>query len=95
MELALLAFAGLGYLVAVPVLVWHRRDLMSFRHPLWAGYGSRKARLRGAVVCYLALGWPEFLMAFGWRVGMTRRALVVERDSMREARALHLGNGAP
>ena len=95
MSLALLGFALVGYLVAIPVLVWHRRDLMSFRRPLWAGYGSRRARLRGAIVCYLALGWPELLMALGWRVSMTRGALVVERDSMREARALHLGNGAP
>jgi hypothetical protein len=51
--------------------------------------------MRGAVVCYLALGWPELFMALGWRTSMTRGALVVERDSMREARALHFGNGAP
>ena len=50
---------------------------MTFRRPLWAGYGSRRARLRGAVVCYLALGWPELLMALGWRVSQTRGALVV------------------
>ena len=95
MQLALLVFALVGYVVAIPVLVWHRHDLMTFRRPLWAGYGSRRARLRGAVVCYLALGWPELLMALGWRVSLTRGALVVERDSMRDARAQHLGNGAP
>lgn len=96
MELALLAFALLGYLVAIPALLWHRHDLKSFRRPLWAGYGSRRARLRGAVVCFVALGWPELLMALGWRVSQTRGALVVERDSMREARNLHFsGNGAP
>jgi hypothetical protein len=93
--LALLAFVFVGYLVAIPVLIWHRRDLKSFRRPLWAGYGSRSARLRGAVVCFLAAGWPELLMAFGWRVSLTRGALVVERDTMREARDLHFGNGAP
>ena len=96
MNVALLAFGLVGYLVAVPVLIWHRRDLKSFHRPLWAGYGSRRARLRGAVICYLALGWPEVLMAFGWRVSLTRGALVVERDSSREARSLHFGgNGAP
>ncbi len=96
MGLGLLIFAVLGYLVAVPVLVWHRRDLRGFRRPLWAGYGSQRARLRGAIVCYLALGWPELLMAVGWRVSLTRGALVVERDSSREARSLHFGgNGAP
>ena len=96
MNVALLAFGLVGYLVAVPVLIWHRRDLKSFHRPLWAGYGSRRARLRGAVICYLALGWPELLMAFGWRVSLTRGALVVERDSSREARSLHFGgNGAP
>jgi hypothetical protein len=94
-DLALLVFAVVGYLVAVPVLIWHRRDLMSFRRPLWAGYGSRRARMRGALVCYLALGWPELFMALGWRVGMTRGALVAERDSMRDARATHFGNAAP
>jgi hypothetical protein len=95
-NLALLAFGLIGYLVAVPVLVWHRRDLRSFHRPLWAGYGSRRARLRGAVVCYLALGWPELLMALGWRTSLTRGALVVERESSREARSLHFGgNGAP
>ena len=93
--LPLFAFAVVGYLAAIPALVWHRHDLMSFRRPLWAGYGSRRARMRGAVVCYLALGWPELFMALGWRTSMTRSALVVERDSMREARALHFGNGAP
>jgi len=94
-ELGLVGFAVVGYLAAIPVLVWHRRDLMSFRRPLWAGYGSRRARMRGAVVCYVALGWPELFMAFGWRVSMTRGALVVERDSMREARSMQFGNGAP
>ena len=96
MNVALLAFGLVGYLVAVPVLIWHRRDLKSFHRPLWAGYGSRRARLRGAVICYLVLGWPELLMAFGWRVSLTRGALVVERDSSREARSLYFGgNGAP
>ena len=81
------AFALLGYLVALPVLAWHRRDLMSFRRPLWSGYGSRTARLRGAVVCYVALGWPELLMALGWRRSQTRDALVLEREQMRQLRA--------
>ena len=81
------ALAMLGYVVAFPVLRWHRRDLHSFRRPLWAGYGSRQARLRGAVVCYLAFGWPEVFMALGWRSSQTRQALVSERDEMREARA--------
>ena len=96
MKLALLAFAVMGYVAAVPVLIWHRRDLKSFHRPLWAGYGSRRARLRGAFVCYVALGWPELLMALGWRVSLTRGALVVERASSREARALHVGgSGVP
>lgn len=84
------ALVLLGYAVALPVLRWHRRDLHSFRRSLWAGYGSRQARLRGAVVCYLAFGWPEVLMALGWRSSQTRGALVIERDEMREARAQHL-----
>jgi hypothetical protein len=92
-ELALIVFVAVGYVVAVPVLIWHRRDLLSFHRPLWAGYGSRSARMRGALVCYLAFGWPELLMALGWRVGLTREALVVERESMREARDRH-GNAA-
>lgn len=79
-------FACLGYVAGFPALHWHRRDLNSFRRPLWAGYGSRDARLRGSVVCYLALGWPELLMALGWRSSQTRRALVLEREHMREAR---------
>ena len=94
-ELPLLVFAVIGYLVAVPVLLWHRRDLRSFHRPVWAGYGSRRARLRGAVVCYAAFGWPELFMALGWRVGITRGALIVERDTMREARGDHVGNAAP
>jgi hypothetical protein len=52
--------------------------------------------MRGSVVCFLALGWPELLMALGWRTSLTRGALVVERDTMREARLAHFGgNGAP
>ena len=85
-KLVLVAVVVVGYLAALPVLWWHRRDLMSFHRPLWAGYGSRQARLRGAVVCYLALGWPELLMAIGWLSSQTRSALVIERDEMREAR---------
>jgi hypothetical protein len=95
-ELELLVFAGVGYLVAAPAFIWHRRDLRSFHRPVWAGYGRRKARLRGAVVCYLALGWPELLMALGWRTSLTRSALMVERDTMREARGTGgVGNAAP
>ena len=84
------ALVLLGYVVAFPVLWWHRRDLHSFRRPLWAGYGSRQAWLRGAVLCYLAVGWPELLMALSWRSSRMRSALVIERDEMREARAQHL-----
>ena len=87
MAVAAGVFALVGYLAALPVLLWHRRDLMSFRRPLWAGYGSRTARLRGALVCYVALGWPELLMALGWRRSQTRDALVLEREHMREMRA--------
>jgi hypothetical protein len=91
-----MAFVGLGYLVAVPVLLWHRRDLKSFHRPVWSGYGSRSARLRGATVCYLAFGWPELLMAFGWRSSQTRSALVIEREEMREARTFRIvSNAAP
>jgi hypothetical protein len=86
MTLVLLLAASVGYLAAAPVLVWHRRDLLSFRTLLWAGYGSRAACLRGAGVCYLAAGWPELLMALGWRNGMTRAALIAERENFRSAR---------
>ena len=79
-------FALLGYAAAFPALRWHRRDLKSFRNTLWAGYGSRDARLHGATVCYAVLGWPELFMAFGWRSSQTRRSLIQERDDMREAR---------
>ncbi|MGZ4675379.1 MAG: hypothetical protein ACXVJ7_13120 [Acidimicrobiia bacterium] len=86
MIVIVVAVAMLGYLAALPVLTWHRRDLLSFRRPLWAGYGSRSARVKGAFVCYAALGWPELFMALGWRRSRTRGALVLEREQMREAR---------
>ncbi len=76
-----------GYVAGFLALQWHRRDLLSFRQPLWAGYGSRAARLRGATVSYLAFGWPEVFMALGWRSSQTRVALIEERNDMREARA--------
>ncbi len=84
-------FLGLGYIVAFPALRWHQRDLSSFRRPLWAGYGSRTARVRGAWVSYLAFGWPELFMAWGWRASQTRAGLVSEREQMREARDRELG----
>ena len=96
MNVAIFAVAIAGYLVAVPVLVWHRRDLMSFHRPLWAGYGSRSARLKGALVCYAAFGWPELLMALGWRSSQTRTELVNQRERMRDERDRRFsGNGAP
>ncbi len=82
----------LGYVAGLPVLQWHRRDLLSFRQPLWAGYGSREARLRGAFVSYLAFGWPEVFMALGWRSSQTRLALIEERNDMREARSHREGH---
>ena len=91
MATSVLIFAVLGYAVALPVWRWHRRDLKSFRNPLWAGYGSREARLHGATVCYVALGWPELLMALGWRSSQTRRSLIQEREDMREARQHRAG----
>ncbi len=87
--------ALLGFAAALPALLWHQRDLNSFQRPLWAGYGSRQARRRGALVCYLAFGWPELLMAWGWRASQTRVALVAEREQMREARAFRTGTGEP
>lgn len=78
--------AVLGYVVALPVMIWHRRDLQSFRGPLWAGIGSRSSRLRGALWCYAVVGWPEVIAALGWRASITREALVAEREDFREAR---------
>jgi hypothetical protein len=88
-QIATAIVALAGWVVALPVYLWHRRDLQSFRRPLWAGYGRRQARLNGALVCYLALGWPELLMALGWRTGRTRAEMIGERDRMREAMRDH------
>jgi hypothetical protein len=84
MPLFLLVVAG--YVVALPVLLWHRHDLLSFRRMLWVGYGSRRDRLAGALLCYLAGGWPELVMALEWRASERRRALVAEREYFREER---------
>lgn len=83
----IVGLALFGYAAALPIYLWHRRDLRTFRRPLWAGYGSRSARLRGATVCYVAAGWPEILMALGWRTSQTRQALLVERENFREGQA--------
>lgn len=83
----LFILVAVGYVVALPVLLWHRRDLLSFRRMLWVGYGSRTDRLRGAVLCYLAGGWPELVMALEWRGSERRRALIAERDYYREEMA--------
>ena len=89
----IVAVTGLvGYLVALPVLLWHRHDLHSFHRPLWVGYGSRQARLQGALVCYLAFGWPELFMALGWRTSTVRGALVTERDNFRDDRESRHGD---
>lgn len=80
----IVGLALFGYAVALPIYLWHRRDLRMFHRPLWAGYGSRSARLRGATICYVAAGWPEILMALGWRTSQTRQALLAERENFRE-----------
>ena len=95
MAIAVLAFAA-DWAAALPALPWHGRDLLSFRNPLWAGYGSRNSRRRGATLWYATLGWPELLMALGWRSSQACRALIEERDDMREARHHRAGEpGTP
>lgn len=87
----ILGVALIGYALALPIYLWHRRDLRTFRRPLWAGYGSRSARLRGATVCYVAAGWPEIFMALGWRRSQTRQALLEERENFREGHSSDQG----
>lgn len=85
-HLALLVVALMGYAVSFPVLLWHRRDLRSFPTPVWTGCGRRSSRLAGALVCYLAVGWPELFMAWGWRSSVTRKALIFERENFSGSR---------
>jgi len=78
-------FLAVGYLAGLPVLAWTRRDLHSFRHILWAGYGNRESWIRGATIAYLFGGWPVFIVAMNWRKSTLRAELVNERDDFRAA----------
>jgi hypothetical protein len=91
----LVALVLVGYVVALPVLFWHRRDLLGFRRMLWVGYGSRSDRLSGALIFFLAGGWPEVVVAFGWRVSDKRKALIAERDYFRYERDSGDATGSP
>lgn len=72
----------LGYVVALPVVVWAWRDLGQFARPLWVGYGDRRAWRNGLVVTYLLGGWPGLFLALGWRTGRTRAELRGERERL-------------
>jgi hypothetical protein len=75
-----------GYLLALPFVAWCRRDLASFRRPVWAGYGRRDTWRRGLRTGYACLGWGAILVALAWRMSRTRSQLVVTRAQMRSAR---------
>jgi hypothetical protein len=90
------AIAIFGWVVALPVLAWQRRDIMSFQRPLWAGYGHRSTQLKRAAISYAAFGWPELVTAFAWRRSQTRAALVAQRENFRDEReGRYTVNGAP
>ena len=77
------ALIAAGYLLGLPFLIWGYLDLQRFRRPLWVGNGNRAQWQLGAVVAYLALGLPIFLVVFGWRTSSTRAALMDERACRR------------
>jgi hypothetical protein len=90
------AVVVIGWVVALPVLAWHRRDISSFQRPLWAGYGHRSTQLKRAAISYAVLGWPELVMAFAWRRSQTRAALVAQRENFQDERdGRYTINGAP
>ena len=72
------ALIAAGYLLGLPVLIWTYLDLRRLHRPLWDGSGNRDQWHLGAVVTYLAFGWPVVLIAVGWRTSRTRAAVVGE-----------------
>jgi hypothetical protein len=90
------AVVVIGWVVALPVLAWHRRDVLSFQRPLWAGYGHRATQLKQATIAYAVFGWPELVMALAWRRSQTRAAMVTQRQDFHDEREGHDEvNGAP
>ena len=77
------ALIAAGYLLGLPVLVWVSLDLRRSCRALGVGAGHRDQWQLGAVVAYLALGWPVVLIAVGWRTSSTRAAAVDERAQLR------------
>jgi hypothetical protein len=92
----LVAVVVIGWVVALPVFAWHRRDIMSFQRPLWAGYGHRGTQLKRAAIAYAFFGWPELFVALAWRRSHTRESMTVERENLRDEREGRFKvNGAP
>jgi hypothetical protein len=83
MIVAFIAFVAVGYLVGLPVLSWMRRDLLSFRRMLWAGYANRASWVRASTMAYIVGGWPVLVVALIWRRSGLRSELVIERDTFR------------
>ncbi len=77
------AMFAVGYLLGAPVLIWCLLDLRRLHRPLLIGYETRDRWQLCAVVTYLALGWPVFLFATGWRTSRTRAALATEHACLR------------
>ncbi len=73
-----------GYLTALPPVIWAWRDLGRFPRPVWVGYGDRRAWRTGLLVTYLLGGWPGLFLAVGWLTGRTRAELRGERERWAE-----------
>ena len=74
----LAAMIAVGYLLGAPVLAWCSLYLQRLYRPRWVGDGNRDQWQLGAVVTYLALGWPVVLFAMGWWTSRTRADLLAE-----------------
>lgn len=86
-----------GYVVALPVLMWGVRDLARIPGGVWrhAAQRPREQWRFGMISAYLLAGWPSIVAVIAWRRSQERRDLFTEWAILSERKKAARRRAAP